>query len=468
MSNQNQLSKIFQNSFDSKQFTKTLPYKYNVDWSNPVKQYSEELETYFYEFPINYSDSYNPDIFNEQIKRDFFQKYKVVVTENEEGKFDFFIAKYFLKNIDGNTEVENSKLSLNTNKGYKGTLHLYDKEATITFAKHVNNEKENKSFYSKNGKLNNAQAKWINVCKTITTFHYKDWFWIVYDGYGNIISSTFLYTTFEGKSERQECLQQWMPDPIIPRTPCTAFECNGVYYEFESGIACEIGYKDDGLGNCVKLPTLNADNNFDDQIFNELTGKALCIYDKLNVSSNQFKNAIQKFDGEFPVSHLKSTTNNGLTSNVYGETSPPVNFVTEIQFNENSFSKLSDLGKATVFAHEIIHAEIFRKMLAAAQRGTLNSETSQQQISLVNSLKNNFPGLYDYYYSRYNPTWNHELMANHYRSTIADIIQQFDNNRLNRSTYEAVAWVGLGKLDTNLTTIAWDNLSPDAKAAIML
>jgi len=58
------------------------------------------------------------------------------------------------------------------------------------------------------------------------------------------------------------------------------------------------------------------------------------------------------------------------------------------------------------------------------------------------------------------------MMANHYRSTIADVIQQFDNNRLPLSTYEAVAWVGLGKLDKNLTTIAWDNLPPDVKASI--
>jgi hypothetical protein len=373
MSNQNQLSKIFQNSFDSKQFTKTLPYKYNVDWSNPVKQYSEELKTYFYEFPINYSDSYNPDVFNKQIKRDFYHKYKVVVTENVEGKFDFFIAKYFLKNIDGNTEVENSKLSLNTNKGYIGTLHLYDKEATMTFAKHINNDKENKSFYSKNGKSNSTQAKWVNVCKTITTYHYKDWFWVVYDGYGNIISSTFLYTTFEGTSERQECLQQWMPDPIIPRTPCTAFECNGVYYKFEPGIACEIGYKDDGFGNCVKMPTAYADDDFDDQIFNELTGKALCIYDKLNVSSNQFKNAIQKFDGEFPVSHLKLTINNNLPSGNYGVTNPPDNFITIIELSNTQLANISDLGSAISIAHEIIHAEIFRKLLSAAKKGDLNT-----------------------------------------------------------------------------------------------
>ncbi|WP_157485485.1 hypothetical protein [Flavobacterium sp. ACAM 123] len=60
------------------------------------------------------------------------------------------------------------------------------------------------------------------------------------------------------------------------------------------------------------------------------------------------------------------------------------------------------------------------------------------------------------------------MMANHYRSTIADIIQKFDNNRLSRPTYEAISWVGLGVLDKDkgLTTIAWDNLTLEQKTGI--
>jgi len=149
---------------------------------------------------------------------------------------------------------------------------------------------------------------------------------------------------------------------------------------------------------------------------------------------------------------------------------PPVNYITEVQISNNALQNLSDLGKATVFAHEIIHAEIFRKMLSAAQLRNLdpNNMNAQQQTNYINPLKDNFPGLYDYYLVRYKPTWNHEMMANHYRTTIADIIQKFDNNRLSRSTYEAVSWVGLGVLDSDngLTTIAWDNLTPEEKTAI--
>jgi hypothetical protein len=206
------------------------------------------------------------------------------------------------------------------------------------------------------------------------------------------------------------------------------------------------------------------------KILDELTGEAKCIYEKLKNSSTGFENSIKNFDGEFPVSHLKLTINNSLKPNVYGETQPPVNYITEVQISNTALQSLSDLGKATVFAHEIIHAEIFRKMLSAAQLGTLDPDNmnAQQQTNYITSLKDNFPGLYDYYLVRYKPTWNHEMMANHYRTTIADIIQKFDNYRLSRSAYEAVSWVGLGVLDMDkgLTTIAWDNLTPDEKTAI--
>lgn len=97
------------------------------------------------------------------------------------------------------------------------------------------------------------------------------------------------------------------------------------------------------------------------QIIDALTGKAKCIYEKLKSSSTGFENAIKKFDGEFTLYDLKLTINNKLDANVYGITIPPVNYVTEIQLDNTKLETLSDLGNAIVFAHEIIHAEIYRK-----------------------------------------------------------------------------------------------------------
>lgn len=44
---------------------------------------------------------------------------------------------------------------------------------------------------------------------------------------------------------------------------------------------------------------------------------------------------IKKIDRDFPVSHLKLTINNNLCNSTFWETQPPINFVTEIQINEN-------------------------------------------------------------------------------------------------------------------------------------
>lgn len=223
-----------------------------------------------------------------------------------------------------------------------------------------------------------------------------------------------------------------------------------------SEITCPDGYVKK-LNQCI----------LDRKIFDQLTGKAKCIYEKL-MASTLFSAALKKFDGDFAVSHLKLTINNNLDAYIFAITVAPVNYVTEIQFDNTKLAILSDLGNAVVFAHEMIHAEILRKMMSAAQNGSLDFSTmnTQQQIAFVNSLKNNYPGLMDYYYNRFHPTWNHDMMASHYRGTIADVIQQFDNNRLPRSTYESVSWLGLGKLGGASTTVAWDSLSPAEQTAI--
>ena len=213
--------------------------------------------------------------------------------------------------------------------------------------------------------------------------------------------------------------------------------------------------------------------DFDDKIINELTGKAKCIYDKLTESSTNFKEMIQKFDSEFSVSHLKLGINNSLTTNNYGITSTPESFSTTIEFSNTQLSTISDLGSAVAFVHELIHAEIYRKMLSAAQKGDLdpNNMTRQEQINYVNSLKNNFPGIYDYYIERWRPTWNHNLMAQHYISVIADAIEQFDKSSLPRQVYEDISWAGLRIIEnpqTNGTeiSIAWNNLNSSEKSRI--
>ena len=209
--------------------------------------------------------------------------------------------------------------------------------------------------------------------------------------------------------------------------------------------------------------------DFEDKIIDELTGKAKCVYDMLKNTSGGFKNMIKKFDGDFPVSHLKFEINNSLPNGNYGVTIPPEDYITTIQMRNTQLANISDLGGAVAFAHEVIHAEIFRKMLSAAKQGHLNLGlyTTQNRINYMNSLRDNFPGLYDYYWKRYRPTWNHNLMAQHYRSTIADIIEQFDNSSKNRQIYEDIAWAGLRVLEDDMNSVAWNNLSGEEQQRII-
>ncbi|WP_292892553.1 hypothetical protein [Nonlabens sp.] len=213
----------------------------------------------------------------------------------------------------------------------------------------------------------------------------------------------------------------------------------------------------------------NTEIDFDDKIINELSASSNLILNRLNSGNNNIKDYIQGFDGDFPVSHLKFTINNNLPSTVYGETQVPSNFTTEIQINELALVNLSDLGVALVFVHEILHAEMFRKLLEASASSNLNpnNRTYEEEIQFLTNLSNNYPGLYDYYYQRFQPNWQHNLMAAHYRSRMALMLLDFDNSRLPLSVYQDICWVGIRTTSNGNTTPSWVNVSASDRNRII-
>ncbi|WP_407268041.1 hypothetical protein [Tenacibaculum maritimum] len=195
----------------------------------------------------------------------------------------------------------------------------------------------------------------------------------------------------------------------------------------------------------VENPDLTIEDiDFDDQIIDLLTGKAKCVYDKLTKSSTGFKNLIKKFDGEFPVSHLKYSIDYNLSNSVNAVTDNSGQYLIEIKLNGNNLNQRTILGLVRTLAHETIHAELFRKVRSV-----------NNQISI-----NDFPGIYDYY-RRYLKNWQHQQMAAHYRRAIVDILKVFDNNQHSNQFYDDLAWEGLHG------TVAWNNLSSSERNRII-
>ncbi len=178
--------------------------------------------------------------------------------------------------------------------------------------------------------------------------------------------------------------------------------------------------------------------------------KADCVYEKLVNLSGGFKNAIKKFDGDFPVAHLRFKVDYDLADTTNAITRDGGEFLIEILFNGNTLNDRTILGLARTFLHEVIHAEMYRKVKSV--NGSI-SETD-------------FPGIYDYY-RRHIKNWQHEQMASHYRNSIARMLQEFDtgipltSQQSPDQFYLDMSWVGLQK------TLAWDNLDDYEKTRLV-
>ncbi|MEM6517002.1 MAG: hypothetical protein AAF688_12520 [Bacteroidota bacterium] len=225
---------------------------------------------------------------------------------------------------------------------------------------------------------------------------------------------------------------------------------------------------------------------FDEQIFlDEEFENNNClksVYDSMGKAST-FNNYLKNFEEEFSVAHLRFSSSSTLASNTNAETSPPNNYLITITFNENNLDR-PNLSVARTMIHEMIHAEIFRKLLSAANKPNLNYSqyTDEEWRNFIISLRNNFEGIYDYYLrwqwdvpSGQSPSGaQHEAMAQHYRDIIEQALREYDPNQTD-ATYEALAWTGLmgsGVFDsaTGLyenSTVAWSNLSQTERLNII-
>lgn len=198
------------------------------------------------------------------------------------------------------------------------------------------------------------------------------------------------------------------------------------------------------------------------------------VYDKMIQNSQTANNYLNNFDSTMSVANLKFAGDSMLSSTTNAETSPPQNYLITITFNTNNLNR-PELSIARTFIHELIHAEIFRKLLSISNHPSINLTLTQ-----LYQNKENFPGLYDYY-SRFilnseqlsEP--QHQMMAQHYREIISNALKEFDNNQHPQDVYDSLAWAGLMgegtiNMQTGLTsnpTVAWQNLSQTQRLNIL-
>lgn len=198
-------------------------------------------------------------------------------------------------------------------------------------------------------------------------------------------------------------------------------------------------------------------NNYSspDIIINNLNGRLRCIYNNLINSSNSFKNMIKKFDGEFPVSHLRISGRELPNGNA--KTIEPINYITDIVINtQNEKLNRPNLSIARTIIHEIIHAEMYRKMLSLANKdGRIDTKKLKTMLS-----NGDYPGMFDYYTQYGINGMQHQQMASHYVNTISYFLKQYQPG-LSNEIYESLAWSGL------YNTTAWNNLSNSKREKIL-
>lgn len=228
----------------------------------------------------------------------------------------------------------------------------------------------------------------------------------------------------------------------------------------------------------ILLNNLDAEVDWEEKIILdpsfEGNQQLLDVYNTLKSGNNTIGDYIDNFMSENSVAHLKIKTDDNFKSNFIeefwsagGVTSLPENYLITITLNTDVNLPASNLNnhpeivQALTLLHEIIHAEVFRKMLSVAQE----PEIPWTVDFIKNELKDDFGGLADYY-TRFwlelppNEEPNqaqHNLMASHYIETMALALAEFDNYQHPFEYYETISWIGLKE------TKAWENKSQEER-----
>tara|TARA_B110001450_G_scaffold256547_1_gene287456 strand:+ start:1518 stop:2294 length:777 start_codon:yes stop_codon:yes gene_type:complete len=224
------------------------------------------------------------------------------------------------------------------------------------------------------------------------------------------------------------------------------------------------------LLNELKIEEVTLDNSF----VNNPCLKS--VYDQMG-KSNKFQEYLQNFDSESSVTDLRFTAddnfgdNNQDYANAMAITNPPLTsneIVIVFNTDSNTIGDITnkpDVFKAVAMIHELLHAEMYRKMLDAVKAAEISGNnlnwanwTSEEFYNdFLDSLENKYFGIFDYFtrykYSTDEPyEWQHQQMAQSYRNIVKQALTDYDSS-LTETQKEALSWIGLNKANI----VAWQN-----------
>lgn len=172
-------------------------------------------------------------------------------------------------------------------------------------------------------------------------------------------------------------------------------------------------------------------------------------YDEFNSSSTSFNYFINQFDNNLSLVDVTLSAGVFSASNrIYAQTSVLSNNLIGIKFNTDLLNR-PKLSIARTMIHEFIHALIFKRLLEISNmEGNVLLSLSPAEVV---QMKDNYFELWENYtkYQLGIPTngivsdFQHQYMAEKYRTVIATALMQFDNNAHPQSFYDALAWEGL-------------------------
>jgi len=199
------------------------------------------------------------------------------------------------------------------------------------------------------------------------------------------------------------------------------------------------------------------------------------------VSTGYLSKVIKKFEPTHPVLHLEwgifSSSQWGNTGNTSLNSEQDTAF---INFNVQSLTHVNNIVMVNTIAHEVIHAELLRKLKELVDDYNIIS------FEEYTALENNFLGIADYTFSYgeviadvtagqitawgLDPDFSlahHNQMAAFYRQTLIDVMKAYDLSKgITRPNadefYEALSWAGLRITsdengENNQYTDAWKN-----------